>query len=65
MKDVIKMNRDELMSHMFALISEVNYNKILIKEHDTGHIIDYVGRLEERIEELKECLSGKGFAVQG
>ena len=65
MKDVIKMNRDELMSHMFALISEVNYNKTLIQERDTGHIIDYVGRLEERIEALKECLSGKGLAVQG
>ena len=65
MKDVIKMSKEELMNHMFALISEVNYSKTLIQERDTGHIIDYVGRLEERIEELKECLSRKGFAVQG
>ena len=56
MKDVIKMNKDELMNHMFALISEVNYSKTLIQEHDTGHIIDYVSRLEDRIEELKDCL---------
>ena len=56
MKDIKEMNKDELMNHMFALISEVNYNKTLIQEHDTGHIIDYVSRLNDRIEEIKDCL---------
>ena len=56
MKDIKEMSKEELMNHMFALISEVNYNKTLIQERDTGHIIDYVGRLEDRIEELKDCL---------
>jgi len=56
MKDIKEMSRDELMNHMMALISEANYSKTLIQEHDTGHIIDYVSRLEDRIEELKECL---------
>ena len=55
MKDIKEMSRDELMNHMMALISEANYSKTLIQEHDTGHIIDYVSRLEDRIEELKEC----------
>ena len=56
MKDIKEMSRDELMNHMMALISEANYSKTLIQEHDTGHIIDYVSRLEDRIEELKDCL---------
>ena len=56
MTDVKEMSREELMDHMFALINERDYNKTLIQEHDTGHIIDYVSRLEDRIEELKECL---------
>ena len=56
MKDIKKMSREELMNHVFALVSEANYSKTLIQERDTGHIIDYVGRLEDRIKELKDCL---------
>ena len=56
MKDIKKMNRAELKDHMMSLISEANYSKTLIEEHDTGHIIDYVGRLEERVEEISLCL---------
>ena len=65
MKEIKEMDKEELEAHIHSLFSEVNYSKTLIQERDTGHIIDYVGRLEERIEELKECLSRKGFAVQG
>ena len=57
MKDINKMSRVELKDHMFSLISEANYNKTLIQEHDTGHIIDYVSRLENRIEEIGICLT--------
>ena len=57
MKDINKMTRVELKDHMFSLISEANYNKTLIQEHDTGHIIDYVSRLENRIEEIGICLT--------
>ena len=56
MTDVKEMSREELMDHMFALINERDYNKTLIQEHDTGHIIDYVSRLNDRIEEIKDCL---------
>ena len=56
MKDISKMSRAELKDHMMSLISEANYSKTLIQEHDTGHIIDYVGRLEERIESIGQCL---------
>ena len=57
MKDINKMSRVELKDHMFSLISEANYNKTLIQEHDTGYIIDYVSRLENRIEEIGICLT--------
>ena len=56
MKDINKMSSAELKDHMMSLISEANYNKTLIEEQDTGHIIDYVSRLEERIEEISLCL---------
>ena len=56
MKDISKMNMVELKDHMMSLISEANYNKTLIQEHDTGHIIDYVNRLEARVEEISLCL---------
>ena len=56
MKDINKMNRVELKDHMMSLISEANYNKTLIEKHDTGHIIDYVSRLEDRIESISACL---------
>ena len=56
MKDINKMSKAELKDHMMSLISEANYNKTLIQEHDTGHIIDYVSRLEARVEEISLCL---------
>ena len=56
MKDINKMSSAELKDHMMSLISEANYSKTLIEEQDTGHIIDYVSRLEERIEEISLCL---------
>ena len=56
MKDISKMSSAELKDHMMSLISEANYSKTLIEEQDTGHIIDYVSRLEERIEEISLCL---------
>ena len=56
MKDIKKMNRAELKYHMMSLISEANYNKTLIQENDTGHIIDYVSRLESRVEDISLCL---------
>ena len=56
MKDINKMSSAELKDHMMSLISEANYSKTLIEEHDTGHIIDYIGRLESRIEEISLCL---------
>ena len=56
MKDIKKMNRAELKDHMMSLISEANYNKTLIQENDTGHIIDYVSRLESRVEDISLCL---------
>ena len=56
MKDINKMSRAELKDHMMSLISEANYNKTLIQPQDTGHIIDYVGRLESRIEDISLCL---------
>ena len=56
MKDISKMNRAELKDHMMSLISEANYNKTLIQENDTGHIIDYVSRLESRVEDISLCL---------
>jgi len=61
MKDINKMTRFELQNHMFSLISEANYNKTLIQEHDTGHIIDYVSRLESRIEEIGICLTSPNY----
>ena len=56
MKDINKMNRVELKDHMMSLVSEANYNKTLIEKHDTGYIIDYVSRLEDRIESISACL---------
>ena len=56
MKDINKMSRAELKDHMMSLISEANYSKTLIEEYDTGPIIDYVSRLESRIEEISLCL---------
>ena len=56
MKDISKMSSAELKDHMMSLISEANYSKTLIEEQDTGHIIDYIGRLESRIEEISLCL---------
>ena len=57
MKNINEMTKPELKDHMFSLISEANYSKTLIQEHDTGHIIDYVSRLEDRVEEIGECLA--------
>ena len=65
MKDISKMNMVELKDHMMSLISEANYNKTLIQEHDTGHIIDYVGRLEERVEEISLCLVSADAVADG
>ena len=65
MKDISKMNMVELKDHMMSLISEANYNKTLIREHDTGHIIDYVSRLEERIEEISLCLVSVDAVADG
>ena len=65
MKDISKMSRAELKDHMFSLISEANYSKTLIQEHDTGHIIDYVSRLEERVEEISLCLVSASAVEDG
>ena len=65
MKDIKKMNRAELKDHMMSLISEANYNKTLIQEHDTGHIIDYVSRLEARVEEISLCLVSASAVEDG
>ena len=65
MKDISKMNMVELKDHMFSLISEANYSKTLIQEHDTGHIIDYVSRLEERVEDISLCLVSADAVADG
>ena len=65
MKDISKMNMVELKDHMMSLISEANYNKTLIQEHDTGHIIDYVSRLEERVEDISLCLVSADAVADG
>ena len=65
MKDISKMSSAELKDHMMSLISEANYSKTLIQEHDTGHIIDYVSRLEERIEEISLCLVSVDAVADG
>ena len=65
MKDISKMSSAELKDHMMSLISEANYNKTLIQEHDTGHIIDYVSRLEERVEEISLCLVSADAVADG
>ena len=65
MKDISKMNMVELKDHMMSLISEANYNKTLIQEHDKGHIIDYVSRLEERVEDISLCLVSADAVADG
>ena len=65
MKDISKMNMVELKDHMMSLISEANYNKTLIQENDTGHIIDYVSRLEERVEDISLCLVSADAVADG
>ena len=57
MKDISKMSRAELKDHMMSLISEANYSKTLIQEHDTGHIHTTIGMLNERIDDIKDCLA--------
>jgi len=57
MKQLEKMNKKELMNHMFALISEVQHLNTLLEPHDTGNIHDAIGVLNKRIDEMKDCLS--------
>ena len=57
MKDVNKMNKKELMNHMFSLVSEVNFLKTLLQPEDTGHIHTTIDMLDSRIDDIKECLS--------
>ena len=56
MKNLKEMNKEELMNHMFALLSEVSHLRTLVEPHDTGHIITTISMLEHRIKELKDCL---------
>jgi hypothetical protein len=57
MKQLDEMNKKELMNHMFSLISEVQHLKTMLKPHDTGHIHTTIGMLEERIDNIRDCLS--------
>jgi hypothetical protein len=57
MKQVKKMNKKELMNHMFALINELQHLNTMLKPHDTGHIHTTIGVLNERIYDIKDCLS--------
>ena len=62
MKLVKEMDKKELMNHMFALISEVQHLKTMLRPHDTGNIHDTIGVLNSRIDNIKDCLSN---AVDG
>ena len=56
MKNINEMNKAELKNHMFSLISERDHLKTLLQPEDTGHIHTTIDMLEDRIEELGECL---------
>ena len=57
MKQLEKMNKKELMNHMFALISEVQHLYTMLEPHDTGHIHTTIAMLNKRIDDIKDCLS--------
>ena len=57
MKQLEKMNKKELMNHMFALISEVQHLYTMLEPHDTGHINTNIAMLNKRIDDIKDCLS--------
>jgi hypothetical protein len=59
MKQVKEMNKKELMDHMFALFSEVQYLYTMLEPHDTGHIHTTINTLIKRIDDMKDCLSHK------
>ena len=57
MKQVKEMDKKELMNHMFALVSEVQFLYTMLEPHDTGHIHTTIGLLKRRIDDIKDCLS--------
>ena len=57
MKQLEKMNKKELMNHMFALINEVQHLYTMLEPHDTGHIHTTIAMLNKRIDDIKDCLS--------
>ena len=57
MKQLEKMNKKELMNHMFALVSEVQHLYTMLEPHDTGHIHTTIAMLNRRIDDIKDCLS--------
>ena len=42
-----------LMNHERALREEINVLKERLQPHDTGHLHDYISRLNARIKEIK------------
>jgi len=59
MQEIDEMNKKELMTHMLALVTEVQHLYTLLKPHDTGNIHDTIGVLHRRIDEIKDCLTHK------
>ena len=45
-----------LMNHVRALQEEINVLKGRIQPHDTGHLHDYIARLNNRLEEINESI---------
>ena len=61
MKQIKDMDRQELMNHMFALISEVQHLYTMLQPHDTGHIHTTIGMLNSRIDDIKDCLAFENY----
>jgi len=51
------MKRKELMDHMFALMEEVKELVTRLEPRDTGHIHTTINVLNDRVEEIKHCLT--------
>jgi hypothetical protein len=45
---------DDLLSHKYTLIREIEFLKTKLENHDTGHIRTAISVLEERVKEIDE-----------
>ena len=51
-----RLNMEGRQNHVNVLKTEIELLASRIQEHDTGHLHDYIARLNNRLEEINESI---------